>query len=77
MDGALAGALPHIRDPAGGALNRAAQARMATVTTLDPQPADERRRIQRRNSVRMALVLAAAAAMVFAGYIWQVARMAG
>jgi hypothetical protein len=50
---------------------------MTTVTTLDPHPADERRRIQRRNSVRMALVLAAAAAMVFAGYIWQVARMAG
>jgi hypothetical protein len=37
----------------------------------------ERRRVQRRNSVRMGLVLAAVAAMVFAFYVYQVARMAG
>jgi hypothetical protein len=47
------------------------------MTTLDTLPPAERQRIQRRNSVRMALVLAAVAAMVFVGYIYQVARMAG
>jgi len=44
----------------------------------DPElSAAERRRLQRRSSVRMALVLAAVALMVFAGYIFQVARTAG
>lgn len=39
--------------------------------------ATERQRLQRRSSVRMALVLAAIVLLVFAGYIFQVARTAG
>jgi len=45
------------------------------MSTIDSLPPAERRRIQRRKSVRMALVLAATAAMVFAFYIYQVARI--
>jgi hypothetical protein len=44
---------------------------------LDNLPADERLRIQRRNSLRTALALGAAAVLVFAVYVYQVARMAG
>ncbi|MBY0438701.1 MAG: hypothetical protein K2W80_10950 [Burkholderiales bacterium] len=46
------------------------------MTTLDTLPPAERQRLQRRNSVRMALVLAVVAVLVFSGYIYQVARMA-
>jgi hypothetical protein len=54
----------------------------AAMTTLDNDLRDAdslraRQRIQRRNSVRMALVLAAVAVLVFAGYIYQVARAVG
>lgn len=44
---------------------------------LDNLPADERLRIQRRNSLRTALALGAAAVLVFAFYVYQVARVAG
>jgi hypothetical protein len=45
------------------------------MPTTDPQlSADELRRIQRRNSVRMGLALAAVAAAVFIGYIVQMVR---
>jgi hypothetical protein len=54
---------------------RPTEARYA-MSAID-SPAAERQRTQRRRSVRMALVLAAAAAMVFSFYIYQVARMAG
>jgi hypothetical protein len=37
----------------------------------------ERQRLQRRKSVRMGLVLAVVALMVFSFYIYQVARMSG
>jgi len=48
------------------------------MSTLDHDIAlAERQRLQRRNAVRMALVLAAVAIMVFAGYIIQVARVSG
>jgi hypothetical protein len=43
----------------------------------DNLPADERLRIQRRNSLRTALALGAAAVLVFALYVYQIARMAG
>ena len=44
---------------------------------LDNLPADERQRIQRRKALRTALMLGAAAVLVFAFYVYQVARMAG
>jgi hypothetical protein len=44
---------------------------------LDNLPADERQRIQRRKALRTALMLGTAAVLVFAFYVYQVARMAG
>jgi hypothetical protein len=44
---------------------------------IDNLPAGERQRIQRRNALRMALGLAVVVVLVFSGYVYQVARMAG
>ncbi len=48
-----------------------------TSLDIDNLPAAERQRIQRRNAVRTALMLAVVAVLVFGGYVYQVARMAG
>ena len=48
-----------------------------TSLDIDNLPAAERQRIQRRNALRTALMLGAAAVLVFAFYVYQVARMAG
>ena len=73
VDGALAGAVPHLRDPAGGEVTaapapRALPDRPAAMTADTPRAPDERAR-QRAANLRTAWVLASIAAVFFVGII--------